>query len=345
MAANPSADNSCDQLKSSSFHPLSLANTNNACALCKDNSTHFLTANQCSSRTSNLLEYLGCGGKKTDADKCESCVPGQRPFRVANESICIENSMSSNLNIQTTINNCKTRSLLAPFECVLCEQNFALKRASTPNASGLITSCELISGLIPAQEIVQLVSFSPNLTLSGPRVVSVTNYPSSCDLLGVSSKSVSVCSSCLSSAPIRVVLGYSPSSGPKPSLAFTNIHPETKINEFFPSFPAIQACLDSFDKFVKKTNKIEYMTNSADCLFAKQLSGDSGLVCLRCSNGKAAKVFTAEEDKEGFSFGFQENYTVGDCSSCPKNFTSKFVGLYSHVPLSYSSTGADFLPI
>ena len=222
-----------------------------------------------------------------------------RPFRVSHQSVCIDNSSISNLSIPSSILNCKIRSMASPFECLLCDQNFAIQRADSADSNGLFTSCTLKSSINTSTHIILQNSISPILTVSGQKIEKIENYPPSCKIVSFSSRSVNVCAKCISS--IQIIKGYSPVSGSKPNIAFTNINTESEENEFFPSYPAIQACTSSYSDFVEKNSGASYLSQISDCLYAQELSGDSGLVCLQCSGGRAAKIFTAQNDKEGLA--------------------------------------------
>jgi hypothetical protein len=265
-----------------------------------------------------------------------------RPFRLESKGVCIPDSQIANLNISTTISQCKIRSIRSPFECILCNENYSLKRSSTPDVNGLKTSCILDSSIDSSQDVILPLKISPTLSVSGPEIFSISAYPTNCELLSISSKSVFNCGKCLSSHSMQIIKGYSPATGSKPKMAITNLNPVTKLSEFFPSYPSIQACANSYTNFVKKTDNSNYLTNISDCLYAEELEKSIGMACLQCTNGRPAKVYTAEREKDLTDLGFQTYYTIGDCSTCPKDFTKEFHGLYSHIDFTFSSIGKKF---
>lgn len=338
--ANPGADSSCNQLIQNSFTSLSLANSSNSCALCIDNTSHYLSSNQCVPRTISLLEYIECGSHGIESDSCETCSANFRPFRVSKQVLCIPDSQISNLGISSSINKCQIRSMISPFECILCENLYSLKRSNTPDGNGLYTSCSLTSSLDPTVDLTTPFSISPLLAISGPKTTASSLYPDNCASVSFSSKNTHVCTKCLGSHPIPVISGYYPPTGSRPKHAFTNVNPESSTFEFFPGYLAIQGCLDNYSSFVKKDDNSKYLTNFSDCLYAREISFSVGFACIRCSGVRGAKVVTAQRDKDGDTIG-SGHYTIEDCNSgvCTNDFTKEFEGLYSHVEYSYSSIG------
>jgi hypothetical protein len=120
-------------------------------------------------------------------------------------------------------------------------------------------------------------------------------------------------------------------------MTLTNINPINNENHFFPSYPGIQACISAYTDFVKKDDNSNYLSDVNDCLYAEEVEKGIGYACLQCSNGRAAKVFTAEREKDLTDLGFQQYYTIGDCTSCVKDFNKQYEGLYSHIDFTYSS--------
>lgn len=132
-----------------------LADNDTKCALCRNQTNHYLTGNTCTDRSPYTKH--NCALLSENTDKCETCTEGTHPINISNESpVCLDPPTAFTL---TAMDRCRVMNFFEDKKCITCE-NGNTKVEGDPDA------CNADGGDAPHDWDLHHVDVTDNLKIT-----------------------------------------------------------------------------------------------------------------------------------------------------------------------------------